>query len=183
MQKKQEMQVQTLGQEDTLEEEPTVVFFLEDLKDTGAGQATIHTVAKSWTKVASTMISFLSQNSYPSATTPRFNLSVTIQFSSVAQWCLTLWDPMEDSTPGLPVHHQLSEFTQTHVHRVGDAMQPSHRLSSPSPPAFNLSQLRGLLQWVGSSHQVAKGLELQLQHHSFQCNNNPLSTKRESLTY
>ena len=66
--------------------------------------------------------------------------SMHIQFSSVAQSCLTLCDPMNRSRPGLPVHHQLPEFTQTHVHRVGDNIQPSHPLSSPSPPAPNLSQ-------------------------------------------
>ena len=75
---------------------------------------------------------------------------------------------MNRSTPGFPLHHQLPEFTQTQVHRVGDAIQPSHPLSSPSPPAPNLSQHQGLFQWVGSSHQVAKVLELQLQHQSFQ---------------
>ena len=78
--------------------------------------------------------------------------------SSVAQSCLTLCDPMDCSTPGLPVHHQFPELTQTHVHWVGDAMQPSHPLSSPSPPAFNLSQHQGLFQWVSSSHQVAKAI-------------------------
>ena len=90
------------------------------------------------------------------------------QFSSVAQLCLTLCDPMDCSTPGLPVHHQLPEPTQTHVHRVIDAIQPSHPLSSPSPPAFNLSHHQDLFQRVSSSHQVAKILELQLQHQSFQ---------------
>ena len=75
---------------------------------------------------------------------------------------------MNRSTPGLPVHHQLLEFTQTHVHWVGDAIQPSHPLSSPSPPALNLSQHQGLFKWVSSSHQVAKILEFQLQHQSFQ---------------
>ena len=90
------------------------------------------------------------------------------QFSSVAQSCPTLCDPMNHSTPGRPVHHQLPEFTQNHVHRVGDAIQPSHLLSSPSPPALNLSQHRGLFQWVNSSHEVAKVLEFQLQHQSFQ---------------
>ena len=69
-----------------------------------------------------------------------------IQFSSVAQSCLTLCDPMDCSTPGLPVHHQLPEFTETHVHRVGDAIQPSQLLASPFPPAFNLSQHQGLFQ-------------------------------------
>ena len=75
---------------------------------------------------------------------------------------------MDCSTPGLPVHHQLLGFTQTHVHRVGDAIQPSHPLSSPSSPAFNLSQHQGLFQGVSSSHQGAKVLEFQLQHQSFQ---------------
>ena len=91
-----------------------------------------------------------------------------VQFSSVAQSCLTLCDPMDRSIPVLPVHYQLSESTQTHVHWVGDAIQPSHPLSSPSPPAFNLSQHQGLFQWVSSSHQVAKVLKFQLQHQSFQ---------------
>ena len=84
------------------------------------------------------------------------------QFSSVAQSCPTLCDPVNRSTPGLPVHHQLPEFTQTHVHRASDAIQPSHPLSSPSPPAPNPSQHQSLFQWVNSSHEVAKVLELQL---------------------
>ena len=92
----------------------------------------------------------------------------SVQFSSVAQLCSTLCDPMNCSTPGFPVHHQLSEFTQTHAHRVGDAIQPSHPLSSPSPPAPNPSQHQGLFQWVNSSHEVAKVLEFWLQHQSFQ---------------
>ena len=75
---------------------------------------------------------------------------------------------MNRSTPGLLVHHQLPEFTQTHVHQVSDAIQPSHPLSSPSFPALNLSQHQGLFQWISSSHQVAKILEFQLQHQSFQ---------------
>ena len=70
----------------------------------------------------------------------------SVQFSSVAQSCLTLCDPMNRSMPGLPVHHQLPEFTQTHVHRVSDAIQPSHPLPSPSPPAPNPSQHQGLFQ-------------------------------------
>ena len=77
-------------------------------------------------------------------------------------------DPMNCSTPGLPVHHQLPEPTQIHVHWVSDAIQPSHPLSSPSPPALNLSQHKGLFKWVSFSHQVAKILEFQLQHQSFQ---------------
>ena len=78
----------------------------------------------------------------------------------------TPWTPW--STPGLPVRHQLSEFTETHVHWVSYAIQPSHPLLSPSPPAFNLSQHQGLFKWVSSSHQVAKVLEIQLQHQPFQ---------------
>ena len=92
----------------------------------------------------------------------------SVQFSSVTQSCPTLCDPMNRSTPGLPVHHQLPEFTQTHLHWVGDAIQPSHPLSSSSPPAPNPSQHQGLFQWVNSSHEVAKILEFQLQHQSFQ---------------
>ena len=87
---------------------------------------------------------------------------------SVAQSCPAPCDPMDCSTLGLPVHHQLPEFTQTHVHWVGDAIQPSHPPTSPSPPALNLSQHQSFFQWVGSSHQVAKVLEFQLQHQSFQ---------------
>ena len=79
-----------------------------------------------------------------------------IQFSSVTLSRQILWDPMDCSAPGLPVHHQLPEFTQTHVHWVADAIQPSHPLSSPSPPTFNLSQHQGLFQWVGSLHPMVK---------------------------
>ena len=86
-----------------------------------------------------------------------------VQFSSVAQSCPTLCDPMDYSTPGLPVYHQLPELTQTHVHWASDAIQPSHPLSSPSPPALNLSQHQGLFQGGSSSLQVAKVLEFQLQ--------------------
>ena len=87
--------------------------------------------------------------------------STSVQFSSVASR-VRLCDPMNCSTPGLPVRHELLEFTQTHVHRVGDAIQPSHPLSSPSPPAPNPSQLQSLFQWVNSLHEVAKVLEFQL---------------------
>ena len=93
---------------------------------------------------------------------------IMFQFSSVIQSCPTLCDPMNRSTPGLPVHHQLPEFTQIHVHQVSDAIQPSHPLLSPSPPAPNPSEHQGLFQWVNSSHEVAKVLEFQLQHQSFQ---------------
>ena len=89
----------------------------------------------------------------------------SVQFSRSVS---NLLRPMNHSTLGLPVYHQLPEFTQTHVHRVSDAIQPSHPLSSPSPPAPNPSQHQGLFQWVNSSHEVAKVLEFHLQHQSFQ---------------
>ena len=99
---------------------------------------------------------------------PRQLGSPSVQFRSVTQSCRTLCDPMNRGTPGLPVHHQQPESTQTHVHRVSDAIQPSHPLSSPSPAALNPSQHQGLFQRVNSSHEVAKVLEFQLQHQSFQ---------------
>ena len=92
----------------------------------------------------------------------------SIQFSSVTQSCPTICDPMDCSMPGLPVHHELPEFTPTHVHWVNDVIQPSHPLLSPSATAFKLFQYQGPFQWVSSSHQVAKVLEFLLQHHSFQ---------------
>ena len=97
-------------------------------------------------------------------------MSLIVSLSSAAESCPTLCDPIDCSMPGFPVYHQLPELAQTHVHRVCDTIQPSHPLSSPSPPAFSLSQHQGLFQWVSSSHQVAKVLELQLQlqHQSFQ---------------
>ena len=95
------------------------------------------------------------------------HIDIFSQFNSVAQLCPTLCDPMNRSMPGLTVHHQLPEFTETHVHWVGDAIQPSHPLSSPSPPAPNPSQHQGLFQWVSSSHEV-EVMEFQLQHQSFQ---------------
>ena len=114
--------------------------------------------SKSW-NVLEFFLRFLllSTHDYPS-----------VQFSSVTQSCPTLCDPMDYSTPGLPVHQQLPELTQTHVHWISDAIQPSHPLSSPSPPVFSLSQHQGLFQWVSSSRQVSKVLEFQLQHQSFQ---------------
>ena len=93
---------------------------------------------------------------------------VYLPAAAVVQSCLTLCNPMECSTPGFPDLHQVPEFVQPHVHWVNDTIQPFHPLSSPSPPAFNLSQHQGLFQWVNSSHQVAKVLELPLQHQSFQ---------------
>ena len=91
-----------------------------------------------------------------------------VHFSSVAQSCLTLCNPMDYSTLGFPVHHQLPEPTQTHTHHISDVIQLSHPLSSPSPPTFNLSQHQDIFKWVSSLHQVAKVLEFQLQHQSFQ---------------
>ena len=91
----------------------------------------------------------------------------SVQLSSVAQSCPTLCDPMNNSMPGIPVHHQLPEFTQTHVHWVSDTNQPSHPLLSPSPPAPNPSQHQSLFQWVNSLHEVAQVLEFQLWLISF----------------
>ena len=91
-----------------------------------------------------------------------------IYFSSVAQSCPTLCDPMNRSTPGLPVHHKLPESTQIHVHQVSNAIEPSYPLSSPSSPALSLSQHQGLFKWVSCSYQMAKVLEFQLQHQSLQ---------------
>ena len=127
----------------------------EMVKERQAGYATVRGVTKSRTWLSN-------------RTTRRASLvSQLVQFSSVAQSCPTLWDPMDCSTLGLPVHHQLMEHTQTHVHWVSDAIQPSHALSSASPPTFNLSQHQGLLQCISSSHQVAEVLEFQLQHQPF----------------
>ena len=101
---------------------------------------------------------------WPRVGNPVPSLFRRLQFSSVAQSCPTFCNPMDCSMPSLPVHQHLPEFTQTHVHWVSDAIQPSHLLSSPSPLALNLSQHQGLSKWVSSSHQVAKVLEFQLQH-------------------
>ena len=100
--------------------------------------------------------------------TPTVPLPSAQSVSSIAQSCPTLCNPMNHSTPGLPVHHQLPEFTQTNAHQVSDAIQPPNPLSSPSPLALNPSQHQGLSQRVNSSHEVAKVLEFQLQHQSFQ---------------
>ena len=100
------------------------------------------------------------------ASLPIYQDISSIQYSL----CLTLCAHMDCSTPGFPVHHQLPELNQTHVYQVGDAIQPSHPLSYPSPPAFNISQHQGLFKWVSSLHQMAKVLEFQLQHQSFPLN-------------
>ena len=101
-----------------------------------------------------------------------FTPSVSQSVSSVAQSCLTLCDPMNRSTPGLPVYHHVLEFTQTHIHRVHDAIQPSHPLLSPFPPAPNPSQHQSLFQWVNSSHEMSKVLEI-----------NHLSVVKNNLKY
>ena len=128
----------------------------------------------SWLQSPSTMILVLKKRkSITASTLPPsichqvMGLDATI-FGSVSQLCLALCNPTDCSTPGFPVHHQFPELAQTHVHLVRVAIQQSHPLSAPSPPAFNLSQHQGLFKWVSSSHQVAKVLNLQLQHQSFQ---------------
>ena len=111
----------------------------------------------------------LALNTFSNTSINQNNKNVSsVQLSSVTQSCPSLWDPKNRSMPGLPVHHQLPEFTQTHVHRVGDAIQPSHPLLSTSPPAPNPSQHQSLFQWINSAHEVAKVLEFQPQHHSLQ---------------
>ena len=103
------------------------------------------------------------------------------QFTSVTESYLALCDLMNRSTPGLPIHHQLPESTQTQVHWVSDAIQPSHPLCSPFPPTPNLSQHQGLFKWVSSSHQVAKVLEFQVQHQSFQFHSGQISFRMDWL--
>ena len=150
---------------------PLQYSFLENPTDRGAWWTTVHWVAKSQTRLKQLSMCVLSiskkQGWWNSHILP-WSITVSVQFSSATQSCPTFCDPMDCSTPGLPVHCQLPECTQTHVNWVGDAIQPSHPLSSPSLPAFNLSQHRGLFQWVSSLHQVSKVLELQLQRQSFQ---------------
>ena len=103
--------------------------------------------------------------------------------SSVAQPCLTLWNPMNCSKPGPPVHHQLPEITQTYVHWAGDAIQPSHPISPPSPPALSLSQHQGLFKWVRSLHPVAKVLEFQFQQQSFYEDSGLISFRMDWLNF
>ena len=121
-----------------------------------------------WTRKPGILQSMESQRIRYDWVTKLNALLVCVQFSSVTQSCPTLRAHESDSMPGLLVHHQLPEFTQTHIHQVGDAIQPSHPLSSHSPPIPNPSQHQGLFQWVNSSHEVAKVLEFQLQRQSFQ---------------
>ena len=107
-----------------------------------------------------------STESWTTREVPSFTFDLS-HHHSVAQSCSTLCNPMDSSIPGFPVLHHFKELAQMHIHWVGDAIQPSHPLLSPSPPAFNLCQHQGVFQWVSSSHQVAKVLEFQLQHQSF----------------
>ena len=148
--------------------------------DSGGWQATVHVVAKSQTWLKRKRMQCLGWSSHfifsctwagiyiSSSLTLKFWTQSEFKFSSVTHSCLTLCEPMDWSTPGSPVHHQLPGLTQTHVHWVGDAIQSSHPLSFTFPPAFNLSQHQGLFKWVSSSHQVAKVLEFQLKHQTFQ---------------
>ena len=105
----------------------------------------------------------------------------SVQFSEVSQSCLILFNPIDCSMPGLLVYHQLPEVTQTHVHWVSDTIQPSYPLSFPSSPTFRLSQHQSLFKWVSSLHQVAKVLEFQLQHQSFQWHSELISFRMDWL--
>ena len=154
-QEAQEMWVWSLGQEDFLEKSM-------------ATHPSILACRIPWTEETGGLQSMGSHRLGHDWAANTFTFTLLNQFNSVAQSCPTLCDPMNCTTPGLPVHHQLPESTQTHVHGVGDAIQPSHPLLSPSPPAPNPSQHQGLFQWVNSSHEVTKVLEFQLQHQSFQ---------------
>ena len=165
---------------------PTEYSCLENFINRGAWWVAVHGVAKSWTWLSKwacmhvinyshhgvhciSRIYFMTECLYLLTTFTHFpHPTPTFQFSSVTHLGPILQHPKDCSTPGFPVHHQLLELAQIHVHRVSDAIQASHPLLSPFPPAFNLSQHQGLFQWVRSSHQVAKVLEFQLQHQSFQ---------------
>ena len=139
--------------------------------DREAWRAAIRGVAKSWTRLSNwTELNWINRHlRYNKSQIPILSwfFQSSVPFSSVAQSRRTVWDLMDCSMPGFPVHHQLLEHAQTHVLWVSDTIQLSHPLSSPSP-AFNLCQHQGLFQWVSSSHLVAKVLELRLQHQSFQ---------------
>ena len=126
----------------------------------------IHMYPPSWTSPShlTSHPTYLSCHTVPVSAPSHIANSHSIQLLS----CVRLCNPMDCSTPGFPIHHQLQEPTQTHVQPVDDTIQPFYPLSSPSLPAFNLSHNQGLFQWVSSSHQVTKVLEFQLQHQSFQ---------------
>ena len=144
MQEIQKIQVWSMGLEDPLEEGMAnrVSILAWKIPLRGAWLAVVHGVAKSWPQLCTCTHTVATCHTWSVTSTGTWLLNVissSVQFSSVAQSCLTLCDPMNGSMPGLPVHHQLPEFTQTHVHRVSDTIQPSHPLSSPSPPAPNPS--------------------------------------------
>ena len=142
------------GWEEPLEEEMAThsSILAWRIMDRGAWQAAVHRITKS-----QTWLKWLSKKA-----SNRHITVCSVQFSSVAQSCPTLCDPMNCSMPGLAVHHQHPEFTQTHIHWDSEAIQPSPPLSSPTPPAPNPSWHQSLFQWVNSSHEVAKVLEFQL---------------------
>ena len=166
----QETQVWSLDCYDPLEKGMATnssILCLENSMDTGAWQTTVHEVTKSsndWlTNTQRSEATFLVVTF-----SQTLECTSSVQFSAVTQSCTTLCNLMDCRRPGLPVYHQLPELAQTHVYWVGDAIQPSHLLSSPSSPAFNLSQHQGFFQRVSSLHQVPKELVFQLQHQSFQ---------------
>ena len=168
MQETQETWVRFLGWEDLLEKEMAtlsgiLVWKIPWTEEPGELQ---YTGSQSWTLLSMRVRAHTHTHTHtPTSIYAWISYWIRhfiIMFNSVTQSCPTLCDPMNCSTPGLPVHHQLPEFTQTHVHQVGDAIQPSHPLSSPSPPAPNPSEHQSLFQWVNSSHEVAKVLEFQL---------------------
>ena len=166
---------QSLGWKDPLEEEwhPNLGFLTGESQERGVWQATVHSISKTWTQLSdstNTRKSSIQQQTKKKERNKKRKSIIqnkNTQFSSVSQFCSTLCNPMGWSMPGFPVFHSFLEMAQTHVHQVSDAIQPSHPLSSPSPPAINLSQHQGLFQRVSSSYQVAKVLEVQLQHQSF----------------
>ena len=141
---------------------------LENVMDRGAWWATVHRIAQSQTRLKQL-----------STHTRMLKIVKVIQFSSDTQSCLTLCDPMDCSTSGFPVHHQLLELAQTHIHWVSDAIQPSHPLSFPSPPTFNHSQHQGLFKWVTSLHQVAKVMEFQIRRHLTYSRSSIMSAPRQ----
>ena len=137
--------------------------------DRGGWWAIVHGVTKSQTHLSTNTHTYTQREQTERSPEKMSEAIRLVQFSSVAQSCLPLCNSMDCNTPGFLVHRQLPEIAQTYVHWVGDAIQPSHLLLSPSPPAFALSQHQHLFKWVSSSHQVVKVSEFQLQHQSFQC--------------